>query len=167
MNKIMAKEITMKEKVYFGIGVIMVVAMFSLIGQFDSEYASLDNFNGTVKFYKSNSCGCCSLHASYLSKKGNLNVDVKTVKNMDSIKDEFNIPRELRTCHTFTVDGYYIEGHVPLEAINKLLEERPNIAGIALPEMPAGSPGMPGVKNGNWIIYGVNHDGSYFKWLVI
>src|SRR5690606_19855532 len=61
------------------------------------------------------------------------------------------------SCHTAVVDGYFVEGHVPVEAIVKLLQESADIAGIALPGMPSGSPGMPGEKNGLWTIYALTN----------
>jgi hypothetical protein len=66
----------------------------------------------------------------------------------------------MESCHTTVIDGYFVEGHVPFEAIEKLLAERPDIDGIALPDMPAGSPGMPGRKSGPFDIYQVK-DGQY------
>lgn len=64
------------------------------------------------------------------------------VKNLVPIKDQYNVPQVLRSCHTAIVDGYIIEGHVPVDAIERLLTERPDVLGIGTPGMPAGSPGM-------------------------
>lgn len=90
----------------------------------------------------------------YLQENG---VTVETVMTEDTsaIKEEYGIPEELWSCHTTVVDGYYIEGHVPIDVVLKLLEERPAIDGIALPGMPSGSPGMDGEKDGPWLIYAV------------
>lgn len=90
----------------------------------------------------------------YLQENG---VEVETVMTDDTsaIKEEYGIPEELWSCHTTIVDGYYIEGHVPIDVVLKLLEERPAIDGIALPGMPSGSPGMDGEKDGPWRIYAV------------
>lgn len=62
----------------------------------------------------------------------------------------------MQSCHTTVIGGYYIEGHVPVEAIKRLLEEKPQIDGIALPGMPAGSPGMSGSKEGPFVIYSIS-----------
>ena len=70
-------------------------------------------------------------------------VELVGVDNMSPIKIEYQIPSELQSCHTAIVDGYIIEGHVPAETIDDLLAERPDIYGLAVPGMPAGSPGMP------------------------
>lgn len=58
------------------------------------------------------------------------------------MKNRYEVPSELLSCHTAIVDGYVIEGHVPVEEIHRLLAERPDIVGLAVPGMPAGSPGM-------------------------
>jgi hypothetical protein len=59
------------------------------------------------------------------------------------------------SCHTLIIEDYFVEGHIPIEAIEKLLAEQPDIDGITLPDMPSGSPGMPGVKKGDFVIYSV------------
>ncbi len=89
------------------------------------------------------------------------NFDVKWVKTEDSgrVKDSLGIPQNLRSCHTMKIGDYYVEGHVPVEVIRKLLRERPAIKGIALPGMPSGSPGMDGVKIAPFVIYSISEDG--------
>jgi hypothetical protein len=71
-------------------------------------------------------------------------VEVKDVTNADlvRIKAENGVPSQLEGCHTGIVDGYVIEGHVPADVVSKLLEERPEVVGLAVPGMPPGSPGM-------------------------
>ena len=69
-------------------------------------------------------------------------VKTEEVKDSLSIKQKLNVPAELYSCHTAVVDGYIIEGHVPAAEVNRLLAERPDIAGLAVPGMPPGSPGM-------------------------
>ena len=69
-------------------------------------------------------------------------VQVEDVQDLTEIKSQYQVPPDLRSCHTAIVDGYVIEGHVPVEAIERLLSERPDIAGLAVPGMPIGSPGM-------------------------
>ncbi len=157
----------MGKGIYVAVGIVAVVVLFFLVRPGVSGYAALEDFEGTVEFHKSASCGCCGLHADYLSGRGKLNLDIMIMEIVDPAKDELGIPNELRSCHTAVIDGYFVEGHMPLEAINRLIEERPNISGIALPGMPSGSPGMPGSKNMDWVVYAVNHDGSYEEWMVI
>ena len=69
-------------------------------------------------------------------------VQVEDVQDLTAVKSQYQVPSQLRSCHTAIVDGYVIEGHVPVDAIERLLSERPDIAGLAVPGMPAGSPGM-------------------------
>ena len=66
--------------------------------------------------------------------------------DMAAMKQQMGVPKDAWSCHTAVIDGYAIEGHVPVEAIEDLLAQRPAIDGIALPGMPSGSPGMPGDK---------------------
>lgn len=67
---------------------------------------------------------------------------VYDVQDLTSVKSRYNVPTNLQSCHTAVVDGYVIEGHVPVEEIERLLAERPEVAGLAVPGMPVGSPGM-------------------------
>jgi hypothetical protein len=77
------------------------------------------------------------------------------MEDLTGIKDSFGIPQDMQSCHTVKIDGYFVEGHVPMEAIRKLLEERPPIDGIALPGMLQGSPGMSGAKTEPFVIYSI------------
>jgi hypothetical protein len=69
-------------------------------------------------------------------------VKVENVNDLTAVKRNTEVPPQLQSCHTAIVDGYVIEGHVPVAEIERLLEERPEIAGLAVPGMPVGSPGM-------------------------
>jgi hypothetical protein len=112
-----------------------------------------------IVVYKTPTCGCCGVYVSYL-KKLHASMRSENVANLDDIKREHSVPVELASCHTSVVDGYVIEGHVPIEAIEKLLAERPAVKGIALPGMPSGTPGMPGPKTEAWDIYSFTEDGT-------
>lgn len=79
--------------------------------------------------------------------------------DMTRVKRQHRLPDASWSCHTAVIDGYVVEGHVPLAAIEDLLAERPAIDGIALPGMPAGSPGMPGTKEAPFQILAVE-DGN-------
>ncbi len=120
----------------------------------------------TITVYKSELCGCCDLYTKYL-KKSDFDVEVVQQDDLTPLKDELNIPDKLRSCHTTKVGDYFVEGHMPKEAIAKLLAEKPDIAGIALPGMPSGSPGMPGGKQGEFVIYAVGKDGSTSEFMRI
>jgi len=94
-----------------------------------------------VVSYRSASCGCCKKWINHLRDNG-LEVVDNIVENVSVIKNQYQIPNNLRSCHSAQIANYTIEGHVPIESINKLLREKPNINGIAVPGMPHGSPGM-------------------------
>ncbi len=114
----------------------LALAMISLV-----SCRSADSVMITV--YKSPTCGCCVKWVDHL-EAGGLAVEAIDVENLAWIKKENGVPARLHSCHTALVDGYVIEGHVPVEDILRLLEERPDIAGLAVPRMPIGSPGMEG-----------------------
>ncbi|MEJ2153548.1 MAG: DUF411 domain-containing protein [Gemmatimonadota bacterium] len=94
-----------------------------------------------VKVYKPTFCGCCANWVEHLQAAG-FDVEVQETDELERVKSELGVPPDLQSCHTAEVEGYVIEGHVPAEAITQLLTERPEIRGIAVPGMPAGSPGM-------------------------
>jgi hypothetical protein len=109
--------------------------------------------------YKNPQCGCCEGYADYLRKNG-FEVDVKPTNDLASISSKAGVPANLQGCHTMFVDGYVVDGHVPVKTVRKLLSERPDIAGITLPGMPMGSPGMAGGKTEPFTIYAVTKDGK-------
>jgi hypothetical protein len=94
-----------------------------------------------VEVYKSPTCGCCANWVEHLKKAG-FTVHATNVDDMTKLKASHNVPRAVQSCHTALVDGYVIEGHVPASDVQRLLKERPAVAGIAVPGMPIGSPGM-------------------------
>ena len=96
-----------------------------------------------VTVYKNPTCGCCSKWIAHLEANG-FKVDAHDIADLTQVKLEHGIRRELTSCHTALVDGYVIEGHVPVEDIQRLLQERPDVVGLAVPGMPMGSPGMEG-----------------------
>ena len=109
--------------------------------------------------YKNPQCSCCEGYAAYLRDNG-FKVDVKPTNDLAEISRKAGVPQQLEGCHTTFIDGYVVDGHVPVKVIRKLLSERPKIAGITLPGMPEGSPGMTGQKHGPFTIYAVTKDGS-------
>ena len=109
--------------------------------------------------YKTPGCECCSGYADYLRSHG-FTVTVKETEKLAAISGKAGIPPELQGCHTSFMGGYVIDGHVPIEAVQKLLAERPAIKGLALAGMPPGSPGMPGPKQGPFIIQAIDKEGK-------
>jgi hypothetical protein len=122
--------------------------------------------NPTVRLYKSEQCGCCGLYGKFLDGE-DYNLEIVQMDDVTPIKDQYKIPTNLRSCHTAEVGGYYVEGHMPKEAIDKLLAEKPDIAGIALAGMPSGSPGMPGGKSSTFVIYAVDKKGNVSEFMKI
>ena len=94
----------------------------------------------TVAVTKDPTCGCCEKWVAHMREAG-FTVTV-TEGPVNPLKARLGVPRDLASCHTALVDGYVVEGHVPADAIKRLLVERPKGTGLAVPGMPAGSPGM-------------------------
>lgn len=154
--------------------IVIIVAVIILAGIFiltsNSKAGSFENINaipGEIEIHKSLTCGCCDTYESYVKGKVSSKVNSMNVDDPDEVKDKYGIPKELQSCHTIIVSGYFVEGHMPLEAVEKLLKEKPDIKGIALPGMPSGSPGMPGQKSGEFVIYAVNNDGTSSEFMRI
>jgi hypothetical protein len=94
-----------------------------------------------IVVYRSPTCNCCAKWLEHL-KKNNFNVKDIVTNDVETIKHKYGVSEAMASCHTAKVDGYVIEGHVPANDIMTLLKTRPNIAGIAVPGMPSGTPGM-------------------------
>lgn len=128
----------------FKLFVVSVLIAFSFVFSAQAET--------TATVFKSPTCGCCEEYINYLQKNG---FTVKSVNesDMDVIKKRYKVPETSASCHTSLIDGYVVEGHVPVGAIRKLLKVKPNIVGISAPGMPANSPGMGEMKKGTLEIY--------------
>jgi hypothetical protein len=94
-----------------------------------------------ITVHKSKSCGCCANWVDYLRGAG-FEPTVHDEEDMDAVKDRLGVPSDLRSCHTAVIDRYLIEGHVPAGDIRRLLSSKPQLRGLAVPGMPAGTPGM-------------------------
>lgn len=97
--------------------------------------------DGIVRVYKSPTCGCCAAWVDHLREEG-FQVEVQEGREVTAAKVELGVPAGVQSCHTAVVDGYVVEGHVPADAIRDLLSRAPEVAGLAVPGMPVGSPGM-------------------------
>jgi hypothetical protein len=95
----------------------------------------------SISVWKTATCGCCALWVEHMRKNG-FEAAVVDVPDLDPIKRKLGVPPNLASCHTALVNGFIVEGHIPADAVQRLLKERPAVAGIAVPGMPAGSPGM-------------------------
>lgn len=125
------------------LAIIGVVAglLLAACGAPASEQATDAPATRVMTVYKSPTCGCCTDWVSYVEEHG-YTVTVEAVPNLAEIKAEHNVPTTMQSCHTALIDGYVVEGHVPVADIERLLAERPDVVGIAVPGMPIGSPGM-------------------------
>lgn len=147
----------MKKLIIPSVLIVIVAASIFFVVNFSSSGDESSGIKAIV--YKSIACGCCSNYVSYLKSK-DFSVETKQTENMGAIKNNYNIPSSMESCHTTVIGDYFIEGHMPVEAIEKLLKEKPAIKGIALPGMPSASPGMPGSKMGKFEIFAVSSDGK-------
>jgi hypothetical protein len=109
-----------------------------IAGAIASQVASASD---EVVVYKTAQCGCCTKWVDHLRANGFL-VTVEEMRDLDPIKARLGVPVDLESCHTATVGGYVVEGHVPAADVRRLLSEKPAATGIAAPHMPVGSPGM-------------------------
>jgi len=116
----------------------------------------------TLQVWKSPTCGCCKDWMAYLEREG-FAVTGHAVGNT-AIRQRLGLPERYGSCHTATVGGYVIEGHVPASDIRRLLAQRPAALGLAVPGMPVGSPGMDGAIYGGrrdpYDVLAVSRDGS-------
>lgn len=117
--------------------------------------------NGSVIVYSAPTWGCCTGWSEYL-EKNDFAVTVEETLEINVKKVQYKIPEELYSCHTAIVDGYIIEGHVPAAEIIRLLEEKPDVIGIAVAGMPPGSPGMDiaGFENDPYNVVSFSKDGT-------
>ena len=112
-----------------------------------------------VTVYKSPTCGCCNAWVDHLRESG-FQVETVDEMNMDPIKAKHGVGQHLASCHTATVGGYVVEGHVPAEDIRRLLRERPEVTGLAVPGMPMGSPGMEGPRKDPYDVLAFDKQGK-------
>ena len=94
-----------------------------------------------IEIWRQRSCGCCTAWARQLERAG-YHAIVHDLDDVTAVRRAAGVPDELAGCHTARIDGYVVEGHVPVAVIERLLRERPAVTGIAVPGMPIGSPGM-------------------------
>lgn len=152
------------------VGTIGVASIAGCTGSPETSPEAIDDatreFMMDSTLYASPTCGCCEAYATYV-KKREIPLQVQKTRDLSTIKTDLGIPRDLWSCHTVDMGQYIVEGHVPLAAIEKLVEEQPQVAGIALPEMPNGSPGMGGSKQGAFTIYAFDAGGQYHEFTTV
>jgi len=153
------------------LGILAIAALSALLGGFvfpvtgnavDEPPAAMPMASPLqdITVYKTPSCGCCSKWVDHLEQSG-LNVESVTVEETHSIRSKFGVPHELASCHTAIAGDYWVEGHVPGDLIQQLLRDKPDdIRGIAVPGMPAGSPGMETPNPVAYQVLSVKTDGT-------
>jgi hypothetical protein len=128
-------------------------ALLLMIASLAPGYArAADNAAKQAILYKNPNCSCCENYAAYLRSNG-YSVTIQPSHDLALINRQNGVPPELEGCHTTLIGGYVVEGHVPVEMINRLLAEHPNIRGISIPGMPMGVPGMEGPKDAPIAVY--------------
>jgi hypothetical protein len=143
--------------------------------EFIAALAATAAFPGTSAFaatnadiltvHKDPNCGCCSLWAQAYEKAG-YRVEIVEQRDLVSIKQKLGVPLDIQGCHTAVYRGQLLEGHVPLEA-TRMLESRPDLAGLVVPGMPAGSLGMGDDPSASYDVIGVGKDGKTSIFLAV
>ncbi|SRR5690554_1421538 len=137
--------------------ITLSLSIFGLL--YFTQQSSKNETSGEVVVYQSKTCGCCKKWVSHLEKNG-FKVTSQYLDDVTDVKLKMNVPMKLASCHTATINGYVVEGHVPASAIKKLLSEKPLIKGIAVPGMPMGSPGMEGRYKESYNVMAFDNNGS-------
>lgn len=140
---------TTRRKILAGLGLVAVgaaggAAVFAgALSHDPARTAGAQASGPVIRVVKSPYCGCCAKWVDYLAARG-WRTEVESQSNLAPVRRRAGVPGGMAGCHTAFVEGYVVEGHVPAGAIEKLLAERPDLDGIAVPGMPADSPGMGG-----------------------
>ncbi len=112
-----------------------------------------------ITVYKDPDCGCCNNWVDHLVKHG-FRVESKDTRQMTEVKSTLGVPAALESCHTGVVGGYVVEGHVPAADILRMLKQKPKVAGLAVPGMPMGSPGMEGPRKQKYDVVSFDKKGK-------
>ncbi len=136
--------------------------LFLILLQLISLAALAETENNTeIKVYRNPNCNCCHKWMAHLEENKFSAIDVLT-NNMADVKEAVKLPKQMASCHTAIIEGYIIEGHVPATDIRRLLASKLDIAGLSVPQMPVGTPGMEmGPRKDNFIVFQFDHEGHY------
>ncbi len=145
--------------------VITIIAVSGLAVFVNNITISQNKYMAEMTLYKDPNCGCCSGYAEALRQVG-IKVKVVETDNLADIKKGYGIESEMQSCHTIAYGDYFIEGHVPTEAVLQLIKTQPDIDGIGLPRMPSGAPGMPGPKYAPYEVFQMK-DGKVKEYMTI
>jgi hypothetical protein len=121
----------------------LILFVFAVLAACSASEAPKAQEGIALEVFKSPTCGCCGKWVTHLEESG-FNTTVRNQNSLDSIKKKLGVPANMQTCHTgVSADGYFFEGHIPAKFVTAFLANPPeNAAGLAVPGMPAGSPGM-------------------------
>ena len=139
---------------------LLILASSSIVA---APLAALaDGTSLDIHVVKNPQCGCCTAWIKILTDKGfNVTTEDRSGSLLTEFKIESGIPKEMMSCHTAKIDGYFIEGHVPASDIKRLIADRPDALGLAVPAMPYGSPGMgPEDEREAYDVYIIGADGT-------
>jgi len=150
------------KKVYsFAPYLVVAISLFTIVNMYFTYFYKIsDSEEGIITVYKSPACDCCNKWIKHL-KSNSFTVRAINEINMGKIKMDKGVPEKFKSCHTAVINGYIIEGHVPANDIRKLLNEKRNIAGLSVPQMPMGSPGMEGSRKDPYKVYEFDRAGNY------
>ncbi len=115
-----------------------------------------------ITVYRTPTCGCCKGWVEHIQQNNFIVTDiVKPEAEIQEIRQKHNLPQQLTSCHAAEINGYLVEGHVPVEDVKRLIAQKPNLAGIAVPGMPIGTPGMEmGDRKQSFEVVGFQPDGE-------
>lgn len=150
---------TTRNRILYGASALLLIGAAVLFG-----VRSTRAEGPVVRVVKSPTCGCCTEWVEHLEDNG-FEVEVEDTRNVAAAKARLGVPGELSSCHTAEVEGYVVEGHVPAGEIRRLLEQRPDdVLGLAVPGMPAGSPGMEGPPPESYDVVAFDGSGGRSVW---
>lgn len=135
---------------------VLAVALVALLARPSTSEA----VDAVVTVYKSPYCGCCTKWVDHMQENG-FTVEVKEMVDVSPVRQRHGIDTHLASCHTSTVAGYALEGHVPADVVKKLLKEKPQVAGLAVPGMPQSAPGMD-IGNDPYDVLAFRPDGGTY-----
>jgi hypothetical protein len=140
--------------------VLLVASLLALAAPLGAQRQATQTT--AIQVFKSPTCGCCANWVKHLQQYG-FTTTVTEMEDVSAVKAKYKVPARLGSCHTAIVDGYVLEGHVPAADVQRLLKERPAVAGLAVPGMPIGSPGMEvaSMKPQAYQVVAFERDGQY------
>ena len=140
-------------------GLLSGALLVTLVAALIVGWPGGDSLAREVTVFKSPTCECCVAWVKHLRENG-FSVITKDVENVASLKTQLGVSSHLSSCHTATVEGYVLEGHVPADIIMQLLAERPRVAGLTVPGMPMGVPGMEGMPAEHYQVMTFDRQGN-------